>query len=91
MYKVTLLSIVFGTVWRAGDPREIDRAKSPQGQRFDRQLYPANGEIDNPSLTLMIHFLTAQYVIVVLCYVFIFRLLLSTKCNIDDSVLIHAQ
>ena len=42
------LSIVSGTVWRAGDPREIDRANSPQGQRFDRQLYPASGTIDNP-------------------------------------------
>ena len=42
------LSIVSGTVWRAGDPREIDRANSPQGRRFDRQLYPASGTIDNP-------------------------------------------
>ena len=33
---------------RAGDPREIDWAKSPLGQRFDRQLYPASEEIDNP-------------------------------------------
>ena len=42
------LSIVSGTLVRAGDPREIDRAESPLGQRFDRQLYPARGEIDNP-------------------------------------------
>ena len=55
------LSIVSGTVGRAGDPREIDQAKSSLGQRFDRQLYPTSGEIDNPLLTLMIHFLTAQY------------------------------
>ena len=78
------LSIVSGTVGRAGDPRENERAKSPLGQRFDRQLYPSSREIDNPSFTLMIHFLTA--VIVVLCYV-----LLSTDCNIDDSVLIYAK
>ena len=42
------LSNVSGTGERAGDPREIDRAKSAMGQRFDRQLYPASGEIDNP-------------------------------------------
>ena len=47
------------TVKRASNPREINWAKSPLGQRFDGQLYPASGEIDNPSLTLMIHFLTA--------------------------------
>ena len=57
----THLSIVPGTVGRAGDPREIDQAKSSLGQRFDRQMYPISGEIDNSSLTLMIHFLTAQY------------------------------
>ena len=51
------LSIVSRTVGRAGDPREIDPAKLSLGQRFDRQLYPASGKIDNPSLTLM----TAQY------------------------------
>ena len=55
------LLIVSRTVERAGNPKEIDWAKSPPGQRFDRQLYPASGEIDNPSLTLMIHFLTTQY------------------------------
>ena len=54
------LSVVSGTVGRAGDPREIDQAKSSLGQRFDRQMYPTSGKIDNPSLTLMIHFLTAQ-------------------------------
>ena len=42
------LSIVSEIGARAGDPREIDRAKSPMGQRFDRQLYPASGEIDSP-------------------------------------------
>ena len=31
-----------------GRPREIDLAKSPLGQRFDKQLYPASGEIDKP-------------------------------------------
>ena len=31
---------------RAGDLREIDWEKSPLGQRFDRQLYPAR-RIDN--------------------------------------------
>ena len=41
------LPIVSETGGRAGDPREIDRAKSPLGQRFDRQLCPASGEIDN--------------------------------------------
>ena len=41
------LSIVSGTLGRAGNPREIDWAESPLGQRFDRQLYPASGEIDN--------------------------------------------
>ena len=41
------LSIVSGTLGRAGNPREIDWTKSPLGQRFDRQLYPASGEIDN--------------------------------------------
>ena len=55
------LLIVSRTVGRAGDPREIDQAKPSLGQRFDRQMYPTSGEIDNPSLTLMIHFLTAQY------------------------------
>ena len=55
------LSIVSRTVGRAGDPREIDQAKSSPVQRFDRQMYPTSGEIDNPSLTLMIHFLTAHY------------------------------
>ena len=55
------LSIVSGMVGRSGDPREIEKAKLSLGQRFDRQLYPTSGEIDNPSLTLMIHFLTAQY------------------------------
>ena len=45
------LSIVSGTVGRAADPREIDWAKLPLGQRFDRQLYPASEEIDNPSMT----------------------------------------
>ena len=42
------LSIVSGTGGRAGDPGEIDRTKSPMRQRFDRQLYPASGKIDNP-------------------------------------------
>ena len=42
------LSIVSGTVGKTGNPREIDQAKSPLGQRFDRQLHPASGEIDNP-------------------------------------------
>ena len=42
------LSNVSGTGGRAGDPREIDPAKSSLGQRFDRQLHPANREIDNP-------------------------------------------
>ena len=55
------LSIVFATVGRAGDPREIDQAKLSLGQRFDRQLYPTSGEIDNPSLALMTSFLTVQY------------------------------
>ena len=55
------LSIVSGMVDRASNAREIDWAKSSLGQRFDRQLYPASGEIDNPSLTLMIRFLTVQY------------------------------
>ena len=55
------LSIVYQTVGRAGDPGEIEGAKPPLGQRFDRQLYPPSGEIDSPSLTLMVHFLTAQY------------------------------
>ena len=55
------LSMVSGMVGRAGDPREIDQAKSSLGQRFDRQTYATSGEIDNPSLALMIHFLTAQY------------------------------
>ena len=55
------LSIVSGTVGRAGDPREIDQVKSSLGQRLDRQMYHTSWEIDNPSLTLMIHFLTAQY------------------------------
>ena len=50
------LSIVSGTVGRAGDPREIDQAKSSLGQRFDRQMDPTSWETDNPSLTLMIHF-----------------------------------
>ena len=50
------LSAVSGTVGRVGDPREIDQTKSLLGQRFDRQSYPASGEIDNPLLTLMIHF-----------------------------------
>ena len=31
-----------------GRPPGIDRANSPQGRRFDRQLYPASGTIDNP-------------------------------------------
>ena len=35
-------------VGRADDSRGIDRAKSPLGQRFDKQLYPASGEIDYP-------------------------------------------
>ena len=42
------LSIVSGTPGKAGNPREIDWAKSPLGQKFDRQLYPTSGEIDNP-------------------------------------------
>ena len=33
---------------REGNPQEIDQAKTPLGQRFDRQLYPSGGEIDNP-------------------------------------------
>ena len=61
------LSIVSRTVGRADDPREIDPAKSFLGQKIDRQLYPASGKIDNPSLTLMTHFLTTQYVSVCLC------------------------
>ena len=56
MQSIMHLSIVSRTVGRAGDPREIDREKSPLGQRFDRQLYPASEEIGSPSLTLMIHF-----------------------------------
>ena len=47
-HDVMHLSIVSGTVGRAGDPRKIHWAKSPLGQRFDRQLYPASGDIDNP-------------------------------------------
>ena len=85
--------IVSGTVVRAGNPREIDGTKSSLGQRFDRQLYPASGEIDNPSLTLMTHFLTAQYCgycCPLLC-LSIFYFLLFTKCHIDNSVLIHAK
>ena len=50
------LSIVSGMVGRACDPRKFDQAKSSLGQRFDRQMYPTSGEIDNPSLTLTIHF-----------------------------------
>ena len=46
-HGVMHLSIVSVRVGRAGDPQEIDRAKSPLGQKFDRQLYPASGEIDN--------------------------------------------
>ena len=86
------LLIVSRTSERAGNPKKIDWAKSPLGQRFDRQLYPACGEIDNPSLTLMIHFWQRNIVvIVVLCCVFVLRLQFFTKCYIDDSVLIHAK
>ena len=75
-------SVVSGKVVRAGDPREIDQAKSSLGQRFDRQLYPTSAEVDNPSLTLMIHFLTAQYC----CPDSVIR-----KVQHDDLVLIHAK
>ena len=55
---LSIVSGTVGTVGRTGDPREIDQAKSSLGQRFDRQMYPTSGEIDNLSSTLMIHFLT---------------------------------
>ena len=42
------LSIVSGTGGGRATSRKIDRAKSSLRQRFDRQLDPASGGIDNP-------------------------------------------
>ena len=44
----------FNCFWDGGGgiPWEIDQAKSPLGQRFDRELCPISGEIDNSEIDL---------------------------------------
>ena len=42
------LSIASGIGGGQTTPRKLTGQSRPLGQRFDRQLYPAGGEIDNP-------------------------------------------